>query len=106
MLDVLTPQFAVEQSGNGEVTVLATGDIDLLSKDAFNESLDRALEAADHKLVIDLSGVDFLDSTALNSLVRVHSTMRDGCELALRGAKANARRVLEVSGLAPFFVLE
>ena len=101
-----TSQFAVQPCGDGDVVLLATGEIDLVAKEAFDESLRLALEATDRRLIVDLSGVEFMDSTALNSLVRAQSTMNDGARITLRGAKPSAKRVFEIAGLMNYFTVE
>jgi anti-anti-sigma factor len=55
------------------------------------------------RVVVDLSGVTFMDSAGLNALVGAyHRKVRDG-ELRLVGMRSNVRRVFEITGLlAPF----
>jgi anti-sigma B factor antagonist len=66
--------------GNENKTVVAvSGEIDLATSDAFEQELVRAIaERAPDGIVVDLSRVTFMDSTALNALVRSFELQRAG----------------------------
>lgn len=55
------------------------------------------------RVVLDVAGMDYMDSTALNVLVfgRAH-----GLDLTLRGLHGRPRRIIEVAGLLHLFELE
>ena len=63
-----------------------------------------ALDADPSRVVVDLSGVEFVDSTALGSLVAVRQRLGDG-RLVLAAPGPDVRRTLEVSGLGRHFSL-
>jgi anti-sigma B factor antagonist len=54
-------------------------------------------------LVLDLSGVEFMDDSGMGLLVGAAKRLRDkdGC-LVLRNVRAEIRRTLEITGLAKF----
>ena len=57
--------------GKDKTLVAASGEIDLSTAEAFERELTRAIEErAPNGIVVDLSRVTFMDSTALNCLVR------------------------------------
>jgi anti-anti-sigma factor len=59
------------RSGDGKLVLIAVGEIDLSNIDAFDQALSTATaEAAggDETLTVDLSGVEYLDSAAINAL--------------------------------------
>lgn len=64
--------LSISAERRGDVTVLtATGEIDLSNVEAFESALVNACEAAgrtDAMLTVDLSGVEYLDSGAINVL--------------------------------------
>ena len=63
--------------------------------------LEQALDAAlPRKLVLDLSGVTFMDSSGIAVILRARQKMQllDG-SLLVRGASPQARRVLEAAGI-------
>ena len=84
-----------------------TGAVDLLSRE---QLLDQAAKAiADHPagVVIDLSGVDFFDSTAIGALVRIAEQAEDaGISFALRNPSARVARVLQIAGLEDTWDIE
>lgn len=58
-------------------------------------------------LVLDLSGVDFIDSTGLSLLVQAKQRLdAQGSRFVLRNPAHRVMRVLEVAGLATVFDIE
>lgn len=71
---------------DGRTVVQVVGEIDVYTAPQLRERLDHEIEAGVHHLVVDLSGVTFMDSTGLGVLVgrlkqiRLHDgTMRIVC---------------------------
>ena len=97
--------FAIDHRELDERTavVAVEGDLDLASAPMLKRVLVERLNAGSTRLVIDLSRVRFIDSTALGVLVGVHRKLGAGERLALAGAPTAVRRVIEVSGLAATF---
>ncbi|MEC4763979.1 STAS domain-containing protein [Mycobacterium sherrisii] len=59
------------RSHEGNLTLVAAGEIDLSNIDAFDQALTTATAQAagsGETLVVDLSGVEYLDSAAINAL--------------------------------------
>ena len=60
------------RSVEGGLVLTATGEIDLSNVEPFSQALTTAVADADradeHRLVVDLSGVEYLDSAAVNVL--------------------------------------
>jgi anti-anti-sigma factor len=86
-----------------DVVVTLSGDIDLASREATLGRLDAAVtsaRAAGANVVVDLSGVTFLDSTGMSCLVIASRGLR-GVEgsLYLSNPPPMVRRVLEIAGL-------
>ena len=68
----------------GDALVLSlTGELDLYTAPAVRDALRGAVERAPKRLVVDLSGVTFIDSTALGTLVEARSRLHDGKAFAL-----------------------
>ena len=101
--------FAVGvQRRNGVVIVEPHGELDL----ATVETLRAALDGVEHagRLVVDLRGLSFLDSTGLHLLVALHRrARRDGFQLTLVAPAAPVDKAIQVSGLGqtlPFVVAD
>ena len=74
------------------------GELDLSTVAAFDAELEQSL--AEERIVVVLSDCTFIDSSALQSLVRAQRVVRDsGGELVLVAPSQPARRVLEVAAL-------
>jgi anti-sigma B factor antagonist len=94
----------VEVSKNGDsVVVRLVGELDLHNTAAVRRALLDSVAGTPERVVVDLAGVEFMDSTALAALVEARRLLprRDGFVLAAPGL--DARRALEVSGLDRHF---
>jgi anti-sigma B factor antagonist len=75
------------RNGGRDVLLSVQGEVDLATAPELEEALERALEVEGRRLVVDLRGVAFLDSTGLALILR-HD----------RRARAAARRLIVVKG--------
>lgn len=82
----------------GSAVVIATGELDAFVA----PELTSAFEEVDGnaRLVVDLDGVSFMDSTALGALVRVAREREErGVEFRLVLPRGSARRIFEITAL-------
>jgi anti-sigma B factor antagonist len=103
--------FAVEVQRRTHVTIVQPrGELDLATADtlrsaldeAVTETLSAALDGMGHgaRLVLDLRGLSFIDSTALHLLVALDQrARRDGFQLTLLAPPAPIDRAIQVCGL-------
>ena len=92
------PPVRGTESRNGATVVRLGGELDLYNADEVRAALNQAIDAGAGRVVIDMSDVEFVDSTALGVLVEARSRLgRDG--LALAAPQLDTRRTLQVSGL-------
>lgn len=94
---------AVSRLGDHEIEVAVKGELDLVSASQLEETLKREL-LADNDVLLDLSGMDFIDSTGLHAIVESVRTAKSvGRKLKLSAElPAHARRLMEIVGLLPF----
>jgi anti-anti-sigma factor len=94
--------FRVEAHTEGQARVLAvSGELDLAAASSLEEELDRALSSGSELIVLDLEGLDFIDSTGLSVLVRGHQKAQEaGINLGLVNPGAQVERLLSLTGLA------
>jgi anti-sigma B factor antagonist len=91
------------EQGTSEVVVRATGRITSSTSTKFEETL-RDLLSHDKRLVLDLTNVEYIDSSGLGSLVAVYMhASRINCELELANPRTRVRDLFSRSGLASFF---
>jgi anti-sigma B factor antagonist len=95
------PRFHVEvDQDHAGVTVTVTGDIDLSTVGPLEHARDTALANSPSRLLIDLSGVRFIDSSGLKFLIETDRLSRSGgWKLQLLRPAQTAMRVLHVTGV-------
>lgn len=82
------------------VVLTVRGDVDLASHERFQAGMEPWLVAGT-SVVVDCSGVEFLDSMGLRVLVHAWQRMpQDGFSLALAAPSPAVVRVLELAGIA------
>ncbi len=80
--------------------VTVVGELDLATVPQVRQKLHPVTGRDGCRVVIDLSGVDFLDSIGLGLIVGALKRVRDhGGDLAIVVSAARVRRVFEVTGL-------
>ena len=91
---------------DADVVVEVSGEIDVSSSQELRERLVGIADDDGLRLIIDLDGVHFIDSTGLGVLVGVLKRMRaqDG-SLALVCSDGGVLRVLEMTGLTKVFFI-
>ncbi len=97
--------LSVTSRQNGEHTVVSVvGEIDVYTAPRLREHLDALVVSDRPRLVVDLGGVDFLDSTGLGVLVGTMNQVRarQG-SLALVCAHEKVLKVFRITGLTKIF---
>lgn len=80
-------------------TLLLDGEVDPHTTEQLDQAVDEALQTGAH-LVLDLSGVTFIDSAGLRSLIRAQRRADEAeGSLVLRAPRPSTMRVLEITGL-------
>ena len=90
-------QWTIERTMPGHIEV--RGEIDLASSRDLRRHLQAELDAPPHRVELDVSGVDFIDSNGLHTLIHAHqfATAR-GSQLVVVAPSSAVRRVLELTG--------
>lgn len=95
----VTEQITVRVStAGGHAVVVVHGEIDLATAPALREAIAAMIRNGTRQLIMDLEGVDFLDSTALNVLVGVVRELGPG-SLGVVASKSIVRRIFALSGI-------
>jgi anti-sigma B factor antagonist len=100
-LRMARPQLSFQVAWQERAARLSvTGDVDLLSAPSLVATIDEVLRERPETLVLDLTGVSFLDSAGISALARAyHAATAIGAQLSLTGARQMVRHVLEISGI-------
>ena len=95
-----------ERAGDSLGIVALSGEVDIYTAPQFKECMVGLLDVGVDKLVVDLSDVTFIDSTALGVLIggvrRVHTA---GGGMALVVTNRAVERVLSITGLDRIFTI-
>lgn len=91
---------------DGAAVLAVSGEVDVATVPRLREQLHGLVAQGTNRIIVDLDGVDFLDSTGLGVLVGALKRVRsnDG-ELALVCTQPRIRKVFEVTGLTKVFSL-
>jgi anti-sigma B factor antagonist len=85
---------------DGIVVLTVSGSVDLTTTPGLRDSLVRLVDEGHHRLVLELSGVDLIDSIGLGVIVgMVHRLRPHDGSLAVAAPSSQARTVLEITQL-------
>lgn len=86
--------------GRGCVVVEVAGELDLATSPRWQEGLWQVLDAGTHNVVVDMAGVEFMDSSALGALVLVFKEARArGGRLCLAAVRRPVRGLLAITSV-------
>ncbi len=100
-----TGSFGIIQSQPDERTsvVALEGELDLERAPSLKWALVNSVDAGKQQLVVDLTQVRFMDSTALSVLVGVNRSLDVGSRLAIVCTNQNVLKIFELSGMDGVF---
>jgi anti-sigma B factor antagonist len=102
------PDFAIAESDVDALTVVIAlaGEVDLYTAPEFKQALADAIKRGKRRLVVDLSAIGFMDSTALGVLVGALKRLRpvEG-RLAIVSGGPEMLSLFEITGLDRVFAL-
>lgn len=93
-------------SQGGHAVVTATGELDLYTAPRLQTALAGLLRDQVDRIVVDLSGVEFCDSTGMNVLLAAMKRLKEqGGTLELAAPRPAVKRILQVTGLDTVFTV-
>ncbi len=98
-MDLLTTSVATVESDSEPYTLVElTGEADVTNSDALREVLDAEVAKQPRTMIIDLSGLRFMDSSALHVILRANRVMdRQGGVLALASPREPVAKMLRLT---------
>jgi anti-sigma B factor antagonist len=95
------------RSQGGRTIMSVGGEIDLYTAPRLHGELVTALAGGGpEQIVVDMSGVEFCDSTGMNVLLAAHRRAREqGGDLELAAPPPAIRKILQVTGLESVFTV-
>jgi anti-sigma B factor antagonist len=93
-----------EDSHDGFACIRLAGELDIATVPLLDARLREAQDAGRRRLVVDLRGLDFMDSTGLTLLTRwTLGAQEDGYEFALIAGDERIRRLFDLTQLTRHF---
>lgn len=108
MLPSRSPSVAVSLRGSAHpgsdplrTVVRVSGEHDPATRTHLSRTIARAAHLDEADMVVDLSGITFMDASTLGAIVNAHNRLRAGSRsLSVRAPSPLARRLLDICGLA------
>ncbi len=88
---------------DGACVVQLAGELDLYNAAPVRDALFEACSNGPKRIVVDLSRVDFIDSTALGVLIEARTKLANRKAFLLAAPGRETRRALQISGLDRHF---
>lgn len=97
--------ISIHVHNNGTLPVFElAGSLDIATAPTVRAALLEAAERGDHRLVVDLDRVEFLDSTGLGALIGAQRRAKEaGGEIRLAVPEGQILRLLRITGLLRVF---
>lgn len=98
-------EISVSQTTAGNVPIVAiTGEVDVYSAPELKDRITELIKSGHHTLVVDLSGVAFLDSTGLGALVEARAATSEAAgSLPLVCSQERILKLFTITGLDGVF---
>lgn len=87
-------------SESGEIVISVSGELDIATAPKLESELDGAIAGSPTAVYVDLSDVQFMDSTGLRLLIGAHRRLSEaGADFGVATGESPARRVIELTGM-------
>jgi anti-sigma B factor antagonist len=90
----------------GAAIATVRGDIDITTVAILSEHLGHLARKNPQRLVIDLAGVSFIDSSGLGGFVRIRKNLPPGCPVVIRSPQRRVRQLFKITGLDSVIAFE
>jgi anti-sigma B factor antagonist len=93
-------EFTTESLGGGIAVIRGDGRLNMVSGPALRESVKRRIDAGEPRIVVDLSGVPFMDSSGLGALISCLKSAREASgDLRIVSPSTQVAMVLTLSNV-------
>ena len=101
---LVTPFDVDVTHGREEVVVALSGELDLGSAHVLEQQVAGLRDAGHDHVVVDLSRIEFIDSTGLRVLIGLHKAAEhEGRALSLVPGPRSVQRIFEMTATDPLF---
>lgn len=95
--------LSVSEPNAGSMMVTVSGELDVMSVEALENQIDELLTRNADEVVIDLSGLEFMDSSGISLFLRLANRFGP---ITVRRPSPMVRRVIEVVGVSHVIRIE
>jgi anti-sigma B factor antagonist len=96
----MSPSSIRADTGDAIAVIVVDGHVDFDTAPVLKQNIVRQVNEGSRHLVIDLTGADFIDSTAIGVLVAAYKRLQQSCgSLAIACTNENILNVFEIVGL-------
>jgi anti-sigma B factor antagonist len=93
-------EFRIQRSESDHATLVVEGELDVFTSPHLREELVQLEQTEERRIRLDLSQVNYLDSTGLSVIVGSHKRLTaDSRELWIVGASPQVKRVFDLLGM-------
>lgn len=94
------------EHANGSVVITVAGELDLATRPELSDRVQNAIDMCPGTVIIDLSGVTFIDACGLSALIAVRRHAREhDTPLLLAGAPPAVLKLLKLTNLEASFTV-
>jgi anti-sigma B factor antagonist len=102
-MDEHPDQLTTETMMTGNCAVISVvGELDSVTSEALTSAAQDAVDHGATELVLDLSGVEFMDSSGISALI----STRTIASITLRHPSPAVTRLVDITGLSDVFAIE
>jgi anti-sigma B factor antagonist len=100
MGEVSKPVLRIDHERSADQHLIRlVGEMDLANVDHARQVLNAAIEGDDAAVIVDMSELEFIDSTGISMLLQAQTaSRRDSDRLAFRGVRPEVARTLKLTG--------
>jgi anti-sigma B factor antagonist len=97
-------EISVDERAEDYSMISVRGEVDLHTAPKVQSAIERAAENGVHAVVVDMSGIEFMDSTALSTFMRAKDSLdKRGVSLRLTTPSRAVERIFDVTGFRDYF---
>lgn len=91
---------------DGKTAVVLQGRFDFNAHREFREVVEQSVKEAPSQIIVDLGGVEYLDSSALGMLLMLRDRAKTaGKEVVLANARGSVKQVIDIANFGKLFQL-
>lgn len=97
-------EISIDEHADDYSIISVHGEIDLHTAPKFQSAIERTARKGSKTVLVDMSGVAFMDSTALSALMRSKDALQErGASLHLVAPSGAVERIFNVTGFQDYF---